>query len=101
MKSMRSFATQTQRFIISNLQYDTSHLPRWRQPLVGYLVSIFFIIGSITLNIFGQSSHLLTLIPGLGLYFYLATVIITFLWGFGPSILALLSGFLIIDYFYI
>jgi signal transduction histidine kinase len=98
---MRSFVAQAQRLILSCLQYDSSHLPRWRQPLVGYLVSVFFIIGSVALNLFGQSSHLLTIIPGIGLYFYFITVIITFFWGFGPSILALLSGFLIVDYFYI
>ncbi|HEY4034961.1 MAG TPA: HAMP domain-containing sensor histidine kinase [Ktedonobacteraceae bacterium] len=98
---MRSFATQIQHFILSCLQYDSSRLPRWRQPLVGYLVSIFFIIGSVTLDTLGRSSHLLTLIPGLGLYFYFTTVIITFFWGFGPSMLALLSGFLVVDYFYI
>src|SRR6266571_4560965 len=101
MKSMRSFATQTQRFIISSLQYDTSHLPRWRRPLVGYLVSVFFIIGSLSVDFFGRTSHILMLIPGLGLYLYFTTVIISFFWGLGPSLLVLLSGFLVVDYFYI
>jgi len=98
---MRSFATQAQRFIVSSLQYDTSHLPRWRRPLVGYLVSVFFIIGSLTIDFFGRTSHILTLIPGLGLYLYFTTVIISFFWGLGPSLLVLLSGFLMVDYFYI
>jgi len=98
---MRFFATQIQRFIVSSLQYDTSHLPRWRRPLVGYLVSVFFIIGSLTIDFFGRTSHILTLIPGLGLYLYFTTVIISFFWGLGPSLLVLLSGFLVVDYFYI
>ncbi len=98
---MRSFATQAQRFIVSHLQYDTSHLPRWRRPLVGYLVSVFFIIGSLSIDLFGRTSHLLTLVPGLGLYLYFTTVIISFFWGLGPSLLVLLSGFLVVDYFYI
>lgn len=101
MKYIRSFAIQAQGFLLSGLQYNTARLPRWRRPLVGYLLSVFLIVGSLILDMVGRSGGMGRPLPGLGLYFYFTTVIVAFFWGFGPSILALLSGFLVVDYFYI
>ena len=58
MEYIRSFAIQAQRFLLSRLQYNTSHLPRWRRPLVGYLMSVCLIIGSLTLDLIGRSSQI-------------------------------------------
>ena len=101
MEYIRSFAIQAWRFLLSCLQYNTSHLPRWRRPLVGYLIGIFLIVSALILDLICWSSSRHTFIPGIGLYLYLTTLIIAILWGLGPSILVLLASFLAADYFYI
>lgn len=101
MEHLRSFATQVQRFLLGCLQYNTSHLPRWRRPLVGYAVGIVLIVGAIVLNFICDSGNLYIALPGLGLYLYSAMLVIAIFWGLGPSLLVLLASFLAVDYFYI
>src|SRR5262249_12687181 len=101
MNYLRSFATRARRLLLNCLQYNSSHLPRWRRPLVGYMMGIFFIVGALILNFICGSSSVYIALPGLGVYLYSAVLIIAIFWGLGPSILVLLAGFLVVDYFYI
>jgi signal transduction histidine kinase len=95
------YATQVWRFLLSCLQYNTSHLPRWRRPLVGYSIGVFLIVSSLMLDFIGRSSSMPRPLPGLGLYLDFTTLIIAIFWGLGPSTLVLLASLLAVDYFYI
>ncbi len=101
MEYIRSFATQAWRLLLDCLQYNTSHIPRWRRPLIGYLVGIFLIVVSLSLDFIGRLSLIHTPIPGIGLYLYLVTLIIAIFWGLGPSILVLFASFIAVDFLYI
>jgi signal transduction histidine kinase len=101
MEHIRSFATQARRLLLDCLQYNTSHIPRWRRPLIGYLVGIFLIAVSLTSDFISRLSFIHTPIPGIGLYLYFVTLIIAIFWGLGPSILVLFASFLAADFLYI
>jgi signal transduction histidine kinase len=101
MEYIHSLATQARRLLLGCLQYNTSHLPRWQRPLVGYVIGIFLVVAALTLNLIGQLGSIHRAMPGMGLYLYFATLIIAIFWGLGPSILVLFASFLAVDYFYI
>ena len=72
-----------------------TQLPRWRSPLIGYLISPFLIgIAAITdltlqwlrLNLYTTSAT-----------FYLAIVVIAWLWGVGPALLGIVLGFFVLE----
>src|SRR5215469_17031997 len=101
MEYLRSFATRAHCLLINSLQYNSTYLPRWRRPLVGYTVGVFLVAGALALNFICRSASLYITLPGLGLYLYSATLIMAICWGLGPSLLVLLASFLAVDYFYI
>jgi signal transduction histidine kinase len=78
-------------------RHSGTHLPWWRSTLVGYLICPF-LIGIASVADIGLQSL------GLKLYttsapFYLANVIIAWLWGIGPALLAIALGFFALDIF--
>lgn len=101
MKDISLFVSQKQRLLLDSLQYNTSYIPRWRRPLIGYLIGIFLIVVSLTLDLIGRLSFIHVPVPGIGLYLYFVTLIIAIFWGLGPSILVLFASFLAVDYLYI
>ena len=101
MEYIHSLATRARRLLLGCLQYNTSHLPRWRRPLVGYVIGVSLVVGALLLNLIGRPDSRHTTMLGIGLYLYFTTLIIAIFWGLGPSILVLLASFLAVDYFYI
>jgi signal transduction histidine kinase len=73
--------------------------PRWRHPLVGYIIS-FPIVGTAligTLMLQGTLGHIL--FPGS--LMVLAVLFVALLWGAGPSLLAVVLSTLLLDYYFV
>jgi PAS domain S-box-containing protein len=82
-------------------QYTRSvaQLPRWRHPLVGYLVGLLLVglglaMGLVETQLLSPFSF-----PGVPLLF--AIVLVALFWGVGPAIFALLLSLLVLDYLYV
>ena len=74
------------------------HLPWWRKPLLGYLLTVPFI--SLTMLfplLFVQVSVYDDLV---GVPAFLATVLIAWLWGTGPAIVTIVLGILSLNFFF-
>ncbi len=85
--ALRQRREQDRRFVTT--------LPWWRTPLVGYLVCPFLvgIAAIIDLALEWHKLHLYTTSAP----FYLANVVIAWLWGVGPALLGIVLGFLLLD----
>ncbi|GCE16588.1 sensor histidine kinase [Dictyobacter kobayashii] len=74
-------------------------LPRWRHPVVGYLLSIPLVAVGLALpwieNVFARHYYFLCA-P-----FFLIAVLVALVWGIGPSIFSIILGFLALDYFFV
>ena len=73
--------------------------PWWRSPIVGYIICPFLIATAATSELTLQQL-------GLRVYtasamFYLANVVIAWLWGVGPALLAIVLGYFALDIFVI
>jgi signal transduction histidine kinase/PAS domain-containing protein len=76
-----------------------AQLPRWRHPLVGYLVGLLLV--GLGLSVGLVETHLLLpfSFPGVPLLF--AIVLVALLWGVGPAVFAMLLSLLVLDYWYV
>jgi signal transduction histidine kinase len=77
------------------VQRFVTKLPWWRSPLSGYLMCPF-VIGMA--SVVGLSIRWFELkVHAISAPFYLATVLIAWLWGVGPALLGIVLGFLVLD----
>lgn len=76
-----------------------AQLPRWRHPLIGYLVGLLLV--ALGLGVGAVETQLLLpfSFPGLPLLF--AIVMVALLWGVGPAVFTLLLSLLVLDYWYV
>jgi signal transduction histidine kinase len=70
-------------------------LPWWRTPLVGYLVCPF-LMGLATIIDLAFQWHRLRMYTA-SAPFYLANVVLAWLWGVGPALLGIVLGFFLLD----
>ncbi len=78
---------------------SVAQLPRWRHPLVGYLVGLLLV--GLGLGVGLVERHLLLpfSFPGVPLLFTI--VLVALLWGVGPAFFAMLLSLLVLDYWYV
>jgi K+-sensing histidine kinase KdpD len=74
-------------------------LPRWRHPLVGYLVSLL-LVGS-GLGVALVETYLVSPFSFPGTFLLFAVVFIALFWGLGPALFAILLSLLVLDTLYI
>jgi K+-sensing histidine kinase KdpD len=75
-----------------------AHLPWWRKPLLGYLLTVPFIaLTMLSPLLFVQMSAYNALV---GVPVFLVTVLIAWLWGTGPAIVAIVLGILSLNFFF-
>src|SRR2546425_3931275 len=79
--------------------YHVVKLPRWRHPLVGYVLSAF--LAGLGLFIGLIETQLLLPVAFPGMLLTLIVLIIALLWGVGPAVFTIVSGLLVLDYLYI
>lgn len=68
----------------------------WRSPLVGYALSLVFVLGAFVAPIFGKIEHIHDYF--IGVPFVVGTFIVGWIWGFGPGLVSLIAGALATDY---
>jgi len=92
------FRAYVQRLVTSQTN-AVAQLPRWRHPLVGYLVGLLLV--GLGLGVGVAETHLLLpfSFPGVPLLF--AIVLVALLWGVGPAVFAMLLSLLVLDYWYV
>src|SRR5438128_798282 len=92
------FRAYVQRLVTSQTN-AVAQLPRWRHPLVGYLVGLLLV--GLGLGVGVAETHLLLpfSFPGVPLLF--AIVLVALLWGVGPAVFAILLSLLVLDYWYV
>ena len=76
-----------------------TQLPRWRHPLVGYLVGLLLVALGLGVGVVETQLLLPFSFPGVPLLF--VVVLVALLWGVGPAIFAMLLSLLVLDYWYI
>ena len=76
-----------------------TQLPRWRHPLVGYLVGLLLVALGLVVGVVETQLLLPFSFPGVPLLF--VVVLVALLWGVGPAIFAMLLSLLVLDYLYI
>src|SRR5580704_11056921 len=95
-----------ERLFIARLQKDAemrrfyvAHLPWWRHPLVGYLLTLPLVAMSLLapflLFLIGASNNFI------GAPSFLVTVVVALIWGTGPAVFSILLGITALDYFFI
>ena len=83
---------------VQRRQSYLAHLPWWRKPLLGYLLTVPFIALTMLFPLlFVQMSAYNALV---GVPVFLATVLIALLWGTGPAIVAIVLGILSLNFFF-
>jgi K+-sensing histidine kinase KdpD len=99
-------STQRQGRLNTNLQellvwhtYHVVQLPRWRHPLIGYVLSALLVGLGFFLGLI--EARLLVPMTFPGVLLTLTVLIVALLWGAGPAVLALLLGLLVLDYLYV
>src|SRR6266446_1750306 len=79
--------------------YHVVKLPRWRHPLVGYVLSAFLVGLGLFIGLIETQLLLPVAFPGMLLT--LIVLIIALLWGVGPAVFTIVSGLLVLDCLYI
>src|SRR5438132_13217595 len=79
-------------------QWYLAHLPWWRKPLVGYLLTVPFIALTMLFPLLFVQVSVYDYLVGVPLF--LATVLIAWLWGTGPAIVAIVLGILSLNFFF-
>ncbi|MEO8971145.1 MAG: ATP-binding protein [Ktedonobacteraceae bacterium] len=74
-------------------------LPRWRHPLVGYLVGLLLVGLGLGVGVVETQLLLPFSFPGVPLLF--AVVLVALLWGVGPAAFAILLSLIVLDYWYV
>jgi signal transduction histidine kinase len=99
-------STQRQGRLNTNLQellvwhtYHVVQLPRWRHPLIGYVLSALLVGLGFFLGLIEARLLVPMTFPGVPLT--LTVLIVALLWGAGPAVLALLLGLFVLDYLYV
>ncbi len=92
------FRAYLQRLVTWHIN-SVAQLPRWRHPLVGYVVGLLLV--GLGLGVGAVETHLLLpfSFPGVPLLF--AIVLVALLWGVGPAVFAMLLSLLVLDYWYV
>jgi signal transduction histidine kinase len=76
-----------------------AQIPRWRHPLVGYVLSVPIVgLGLLAVNLERLLLHGIYF-PGLPLI--LPVLIVALIWGTGPALLSVVLGTLVLDYFFL
>src|SRR5947209_2000754 len=75
--------------------HPAAQLPRWRHPLVGYLVGLSLVALGLGVGVVETKLLLPFSFPGVPLLF--AIVLVALLWGVGPAIFAILLSLLVLD----
>lgn len=101
---MRFIQGQVRRFT-PVWQYIEQHmcthaqLPRWRHPLVGYIISLLLVGLSLLVRLVETRYLTAFTFPGLLLLF--VVVPIALFWSIGPALFTILLGIAVLDYFYV
>ena len=83
---------------VQRRQSYLAHLPWWRKPLLGYLLTVPFIALTMLFPLlFVQMSAYNALV---GVPDFLVTALIALLWGTGPAIVAIVLGILSLNFFF-
>jgi signal transduction histidine kinase len=80
-------------------QWYLAHLPWWRKPLVGYLLILPFIALTLLFPLLFVQMGAHNVLVGAPVF--LMTVLIAWLWGTGPAIVAIILGGLALNYFFL
>lgn len=94
----KRFRTYVQRLVDWHTN-AVAQLPRWRHPLVGYLVGLLLVALGLGVGVVETQLLLPFSFPGVPLLF--AVVLVALVWGVGPAIFAMLLSLLVLDYWYI
>ena len=86
-------------YLITQHKHAVAQLPRWRHPLVGYLVGLLLVGLGLGVGIVERQLLLPFSFPGVPLLF--AIVLVALLWGVGPAFFAMLLSLLVLDYWYV
>jgi signal transduction histidine kinase len=78
-------------------RYNAS-IPRWRQPLVGYIATIPLVIAAIYATL--SLKEMLGDVYFAGAIVLLTTMLIAIVWGVGPSLLCVLLSTLLLEYYF-
>ncbi len=79
--------------------HSDAMLPRWRHPLVGYLVGLLLV--GLGLGVGLLETQLLFPLSFPGVLLLFAVVIVAFLWGAMPALFTVLLSLLVLDYLYV
>src|SRR5258708_14692450 len=79
--------------------YHMVQLPRWRHPIVGYILNVLLVGLSLLVGLVERQLLLPMAFPGVLLT--LTVLIVALLWGVGPAVLTILLGLLALDYLYV
>src|SRR5579864_1361418 len=80
-------------------QWYLAHLPTWRRPLVGYLLTLPFITLTMLIPLLFVQMGVHNVIVGAPVF--LVTVLIALMWGTGPAIVAIVLGGLSLNYLFL
>jgi signal transduction histidine kinase len=84
---------------VQRRQSYLAHLPWWRKPLLGCLLTVpFIVLTTLFPLLFVQMSAYNALV---GVPVFLVTVLIAWLWGTGPAIVAIVLGILSLNFFFL
>src|SRR5258708_27052533 len=75
---------------------SVAQLPRWRHPLVGYVVGLMLVGLGLGVGVAEAQLLLPFSFPGVPLLF--ALVLVALLWGVGPSVFSILLSLLLLPY---
>ncbi len=82
--------------LVTRHTHAVAQLPRWRHPLVGYLVGLLLVGLGLGVGMVERQLLLPFSFPGVPLLF--AIVLVALLWGVGPAFFAMLLSLLVLDY---
>src|SRR5947209_2307513 len=87
------------RCTMRNGQRYVAQIPKWRHPLLGYLMSVP-VVGLALLGVL-LVQYFLKVFSFPGVSMFLAVVLIALIWGVGPALFSVLLSTLALDYFYL
>jgi PAS domain S-box-containing protein len=94
----RLFHTRLQQLIIWHRD-SVALLPRWRHPLIGYLISLLLV--GLGLGVGLVETQLLFPFSFPGVLLLFAVIIVAFVWGAMPALFAVVLSLFVLDYLYV
>src|SRR5260370_32979743 len=88
------FRAYLQQLVVWHI-YHMVQLPRWRHPIVGYILNVLLVGLSLFIGLVEIQLLLPMAFPGVLLT--LTVLIVALLWGVGPAVLAILLCLLVLD----